>query len=303
MSLIVDKTLRFAGLGSFLFILLPLFFWGGPDWASPPLYQQVWDFGHIVFFALVGAFVQYGIGITSVRRWSLATALVLLTGIAIEYIQHQVGRSASTADVVNNLVGFWLGLVGLAWHRASRWMRWAVVLLIIPSLFSIAMAAIVQAHQAWYFPVLADFETAVEQRRLRGPVSFSKEYVREGRQSLKIGFTTRKYSGAYITVFHGDWSAYDELVMDFYNPDQSVLTVTLRISDRAHDRGKNEYDDRFNRRLLLSPGWNEVRIPVREISEMPVDRDMLMNEVRTLGVYSSYLKEPKVLYWDFVRLE
>lgn len=300
-NLAVDKKLRFACFGSLLFVLLPLFFWGGPDWASPPFYRHVWDFGHIAFFALVGAFVQYGIGISTTRRWLLSTALVLLTGVAIEYIQLQVGRNASGADVFNNLIGFWLGVVWLA--PAKPWIRWAVTALIIPSLFSIAVAALVQAHQAWQFPVLADFEGTLEQQRLRGPVFLSRKHVQQGEGSLEIRFTRRKYSGAYINVFHGDWSGYRELVMDFYNPGPSELVVTLRISDRSHDRGANDYDDRFNRRLHLQSGWNQVRIPVQEIREMPVDRAMQMNQVRTLGVYTTYLKEPRVLYWDYVRLE
>jgi hypothetical protein len=131
----------------------------------------------------------------------------------------------------------------------------------------------------------------------------SNAFYQQGLSALKIQFTMKKYSGVYLKVFHGDWSTYRSLAMEFYNPDTLPLLVTLRISDQRHDRSDNDYDDRFNRRLYLQPGWNPVRIPIREIQEMPIDRPMDMEQVRTLGVYTSYLTEPRVLYWDHVRLE
>lgn len=303
MNVMLDKKLFFTGFGSVLFMLLPLFFWGGPDWVSPPVYRQAWDFGHIIFFALCGVFVQLGVGVKNIHRWLLATLLVLLAGMAVEYVQSKVGRSAAWEDVLNDIVGFWLGLVWAGKQSFKPWLRWTITALVIPSFAAILLAVMVQSRQAWQFPLLAGFEESIELQRLRGPVSRSQDFYRQGKNGLKIRFSTRKYSGAYITLYHGDWSAYRELVMDFYNPDKAVLVVTLRISDRVHDRGENDYDDRFNRRLYLEPGWNQIRIPINEIRAMPINREMVLDEVRTLGVYSSYLAEPRVLYWDNVRLE
>lgn len=299
----MDKKIFFSIVSGTLFVLLPLLFWGGPDWVSPPVYQQIWDFGHIIFFALVGVFIQLGVGIKNLKHWLWASCLVLVIGVVIELVQKQVGRTASAGDVFNDLAGFWLGLAWAGRRFFKPWVRWAKTALMMPALFSIFIAIVIQGHQAFEFPVLAEFENTIELQRMRGDVSLSNEFYQQGTHSLKINFSTKKYSGIFLTLFHGNWSAYSTLAMDFYNPGASVLQVTLRVSDRIHDRGENDYDNRFNSRLYLEPGWNSVRIPVNEIREMPIDREMVMNEIHTLGIYSSYLPEPRVLYWDNVRLE
>lgn len=299
----MDKKIFFSMLSGVLFILLPLLFWGGPDWVSPPIYQHIWDFGHIVFFALVGAFIQHGVGTRNFKRWVIASSVILIVGIVIELVQKQVGRTASAMDVFNDLAGFWLGLAWAGRDFFKPWVVWVKTALVIPALLSICMAIAIQSQQALAFPLLAGFENGIELQRMRGSVSPDNAFYRQGERSLKINFSTKKYSGIYLTLFHGDWSAYSHLAMDFYNPDSVVLPVMLRISDRTHDRGKNDYDDRFNRRLYLEPGWSSVRVSVNEIKGMPTERDMVMNEIHTLGVYTSYLTEPRVLYWDNVRLE
>lgn len=299
----LDKKLYFAGFGSALFILLPLFFWGGPDWVSPPVYQQVWNFGHIIFFALFGAFIQITLGVKNIQRWLLLSFLVLLIGIAIEYVQKQIGRSANWQDVFNDLAGFWLGLVWVRRNYFKPVIHWLTMILVLPAVLSILVASVVQGSQAWQFPLLAGFDNPIELQRVDGVGTLSNAFFQQGSGALKIQFTTKKYSGVYLTLFHGDWSVYRELAMEFYNPDAAPLLVTLRISDRHHDRGEGDYDDRFNRRLYLQPGWNPVRIPIDEIQKMPIDRLMDLDQVRTLGVYSSYLEAPRVLYWDHVRLE
>lgn len=299
----MDKKLYLAGLGSLLFILLPFFFYGGPDWTSPPIYQQVWNFGHIIFFALLGAFVQIGIGIKTWRHILWVTGLTVLLGVAIEYVQSHIGRTASWSDVANDLAGFWMGLVWARRQQFKVWVRTGVTFLIVPAVGAVFIAVAVEGRQLLQFPQLGSFEDSVELQRIDGPGSLSDEFYCEGHNALKIEFTRGKHSGLFLNVFHGDWSAYRTLAMDFYNPDPNLLEVTLRISDLTHDRGANDYDDRFNRRLFLQPGWNPIRIAVTEIQDMPVDRQMNLHEIHTIGVYTSYLDKPRRVYWDNVRLE
>ncbi|ACE86370.1 hypothetical protein [Cellvibrio japonicus] len=306
MQLVTTRQLL-VGLLVVLVSATPLFFIGGPDGVSPPLYQALWDCGHILFFAFLGAAIhlllslrQSALTLPLVVGWSLA---VLFAGGLIELAQGYVGRNADWQDVFNNLVGLWLGM---AWIRPERvhW-RWRlpVLLLMIPSLMPVVVSALVQWQQARTFPLLAGFESSLELQRINGRVEISPEHFIQGEHALKVSLGGTGYSGAHVKLFQGDWSVYAVLAMELYNPGATPLSMTLRISDRQHERGEQAYNDRFNRSLVLLPGWNRIRIPVKDIRKAPAKRQMNLGEIHRIGIFATRLPAPAVVYWDNLRLE
>jgi len=105
--------------------------------------------------------------------------------------------------------------------------------------------------------VLSDFEGPASLRVIEGrdKISLVAEHATQGKQAGKVppGFTI--VCGGW-TGLPADWSPYDELRLDVFNPGKAA-TVSLWISD-----GSSEYYDRHNNALPLREGANTLAIPV-----------------------------------------
>jgi VanZ family protein len=297
-----------------LLLAVPLFFVGGPDWVASPLLKSAWDFGHIIFFTLLLVVVQWFIPLTHWRHWVGATFVAVLAGGAIEVAQHFVGRHASWGDVFNNLAGVWLGLfwgqhIGSA--KDGKWIRWGrflSLLLIGPALWLVVESAWAEWSLRRAFPQLNSFEAHYEWQQLRvNPARVNAQLTNEiashGTHSLQLELAEGDYAGLRLRVCYGDWSKYERLAMDLFNPDVEPLAMMLRLSDVVHDRGSNSYNDRFNRALLLQPGWNKVQIAITDIMQGPQHRPMQLDGVCNLGLFAADLKQVRRFYIDNIRLE
>lgn len=296
-----------------LMLVAPLFFIGGPDWVSSQLLKNAWNFGHVLFYALLLIVVQWFLPLPRWQHWLLISLLALVVGAAIEALQHFVGRHASWNDVFNNLAGVWLGLF---WgqhpksdneRRQVRIGRVLSLLLIAPALWPVIDAAWGELSLRRAFPVVNSFETRAERQQLffnptRVGAHFDSEIVSQGVHSLRLKLGPGEYSGFRLRTCYGDWSAYDFLVFDAFNPGQEPLRLVLRLSDVIHDRGSHSYHDRFNRQLVLQPGWNQLRFSVAEISRSPKERAMEMTAVCNLGIFAAGLERPVVVYLDNIHL-
>lgn len=289
-----------------LLLTLPLFFTGGPDWASSQLYRAAWNLGHIVFFALFTLAIQLHFGAGGWRQFVGISALAFFLGLGIEGLQHFVGRQVDWGDILRNLIGAWLVL---AWRRDGLpvWWKWTArvgaTALLIVQLGSVADAAVQQAWVTNQSPRLSNLENPRSLRQWQGDLSRSRQYSRNGEYSLALHLGTGRYAGAGLTHLPRDWRGYNHLGFSLYNPGPDTLTLTLRINDLAHDRGSNAYDDRFNSQLAAMPGWNSYRVDLESIRQAPATRTMNMNAIRRLMIFTSGLSAPATVYLDNLRLE
>jgi VanZ family protein len=301
----------------FCFLLLlaaPLFFVGGPDWVASTLLKNAWNFGHVIFFTLLLVVVQWFIPLTRWRHWVGVTLLALLLGGALEIAQHFVGRHASWSDVFNNLAGVWLGLFWgqhLSGTQHPDWVRlgrFLSLLLIAPALWLVIESAWAEVNLRRAFPQLNSFETRYERQQLvfnpeRIDAQLTDAIASHSAQSVQFTFAAGDYAGLRLRVCYGDWSGYERLAMDLFNPDAEPLPLVLRLSDVIHDRGSNSYNDRFNRALLLQSGWNQVHVAIADIKQSPKHRSMQLNTLCNLGLFASDLKQARRFYLDNIRLE
>jgi len=293
----------------------PFLFLSGPDWASPPLYRAIWGLGHPLLFALVSVWLQKVRPLRHGWQWLLGTLGVLIVSLVIEGVQSQWGREAHWRDILGNLTGFWLGLFWALDAREDtggriRFSVWAGRLLGLGLLAWQWVAPFQEALNTWHrfqqFPVLADLESPRDLHAWTGDLARVVEPVAEGRYSLEIRLADRAsgqglYTGAQLKHLWGDWRSYRQLVFALYS--EKPLTLTLRINDRQHDRSDHRYEDRFNRALRLSPGWNHFAIPLTEIFEAPQGRRMNPAQIQRLLLFTSRPDQPRFIYLDDLRLE
>lgn len=295
--------------GLFILLVVPFFFVGGPDALSPILLKNVWNFGHIIFFTVFMLLVQSFRPLAHWRSWLCVTLVALGVGVAIEFAQRFVGRDSSWDDVLHNLFGVWLGLFWGQKPTRPVWLLRVISLLLVAPAFWLviysAMADIVMREQ---FPLVNSFESRFELAQVHAnsqqvrtrQVSSSHTH---GAYGLQVVLGTQKYAGLNLIGPYGDWSRYQFLQMDFYNPEREPLELELKISDTTHDNGSNRFDDRFNRKVMLTQGWSHIEIDLNEVRRAPRNRVMQMDKISGLAVFVIQLTKSREFYWDNIKLQ
>lgn len=87
------------------------------------------------------------------------------------------------------------------------------------------------------------------------------------------------------------------------NPSSDAVWLTCRISDIDHHLKKEEiYEDRFNQRFKVNPGWNNFSISIYNILTAPTGRDMDLSKIKQVGFFATQVKEKSFVYIDNVKL-
>jgi len=295
------------GIGSILLFL------GGPDYLSSRSFKHFWDIGHIFYFALLAVLLlrcKPVCQMSLLKQWVTVLTITLVLGVLIELMQYGTSRTPDTGDIVRDLTGSLLVLVfgrlGARLQPASRryTLRLIVVMLTLVQSWPLAKSLMDEAIARRQFPLLSGFETPFEIDRWEGDDRLSIDSVMFAPENkvMKIWLTTDQYSGVSLKYFNGDWASARRLQIRLYNPDTYPLQITCRIHDRQHTDGNEEFEDRFNRSYLLTPGWNRIEIDLDEVESSPANRQMDMGHIRGLMLFAASLSKPRILYLDEIRL-
>uniref|UniRef100_UPI0025BFDFCB hypothetical protein n=1 Tax=Aquisalimonas sp. TaxID=1872621 RepID=UPI0025BFDFCB len=284
--------------------MLPMFFMDLEPWRRI-LVPELHAFAHLLFFALLAWLAlrapqlqHYGFAVRGVTVLLLA----LLLGTAMELLQPLFGRQGTVRDVWQNVLGAATVVALSAPAGVKRRLLTALVAVILYlELHASAISLWDRGVARTQFPLLSDFSTAFEHRRWsRGEPD--NTIARTGERSLRVDLRPGRFSGTTLQRSLGDWTHFRALALSIYNDADDTLMTTVSIRDHAHLRRGGGYHDRFNRHIYLSPGWNDIWIPIADIRDAPADRVMTMNEIAALAVFASDLEEERRIYIDSVRL-
>lgn len=268
---------------------------------TPPvvgLWQQTaLNSSHVFVFAFVAlAFLAATAQLTRLSVWQqffVALLAALVSGTASEAAQINTMRDASLEDLLSN----WLGaaaalLLATAFRRglsASKISRIAVVLSAVLVLV-VALFPLLKVSAA-YLERNADKASLVSSgdfffRTFALPQNASLSVVEiDGRMSRRVDLRDGAWPGVVFHDVWPDWTAHSSLVVELSLPDAAPLTVHIRVHDRAHRVGEQPYNDRFNVRRELAPGWNTVRIPLETIRNAPLGRQMDLSQIDGIVVF------------------
>ncbi|MBN1142040.1 MAG: hypothetical protein JXB25_09665 [Deltaproteobacteria bacterium] len=298
-----------------ILVISPFFFFFGPGYGSSRSFQNFWDLGHILFFALAAhALVLFSEPLrreTFHRQLAWIVGLTLGCGLVIELIQGGFSRTPDVGDMLRNLVGalfslFFFNPANKEWPAKRRHgFRWLILGAILAAAIPGAVSWVDEGVAEAEFPILADFETPFQKSRWTGGArrTIRTEMASSGRRSMKVDMDTSTYSGVSLEYFPGDWQGFSTLALEVFNPQDEPLQITCRIHDQRHTRQKvQEYGDRFNKSYVLKKGWNAIRIDLEAVERAPRGRKMELSEIRGLGIFAVRLPEPRTIYIDHVRL-
>lgn len=150
--------------------------------------------------------------------------------------------------------------------------------------------------------ILSCFEGKTDVDRWSGDrlkTSLSKENYSEGDFSLKVVFPKGDFPGlgAWRTLY-SDWSAFNILKFDIYNPQSDSVKFGILIKDEFGDA----YPDRFDREFNLQPGMNNLELSIGGIKTNNSQRLMRTNKIKQVVFFLCKPQSETVLYFDNVRL-
>jgi hypothetical protein len=283
--------------------------------------------GHVPLFGLVAVSVlgllwSRGASLASPRPWWTAFAVSVALGGTTEVLQiFQSGRDASVWHFLRDVAGSasfllvaatvgWTGghgsLIRSAGRRALTGL--GVVAMLGAAGFDLAATVTRYGERDLAFPVLfaADGSSwersfVVAQDCVLTPharpaglaVSFDGPLAR---LDLKAG----GFPGITFDEPFPDWTGARSLVLTFISDLDTPTPLVIRVHDARHD---NRSEDRFNRRLLVLPGFNRIVIPLDDVRRAPDRREMDMRHITRIIIFAPRPTSPTHVYIGPIRLD
>lgn len=289
-------------------------FFGGPGYNAPRSFANAWNLGHVLLFILF-TFVlfkdwQWIKKRKLIIQWALILIAAFVLALSTEIAQLFFLRQFDWMDIFRDLSGCIIGMlllnkIKISAQKTVFTIKFFVIILLVLITASPLFLSFIDEYTAYrQFPLLAGFETSLEIDRWKadGNIIISTSIAKTGKASLKIEFTTKKYSP--VTLIHslGKWEGFDSLKFSIYNPDSEPIRIVCRIHDNKHSLHDNAFNDRFNRSFSLKSGWNNKTIPLKDVLDTPKTRQMDMNKIEQISFFSIELPVPRIVYIDDVIL-
>jgi len=287
------------------------------------------NFAHVPLFALVAMLLLRG-----ARIWNNATswapsrhygfAMVGVLGLALltEALQSLSGtRHPEVSDVGRDMLG---ATCALGWSLTydqqafGKWAQWqqfprsvvirsCVVLLLGFTLLPVAGWTYAYWDRAMRFPALLQFSSYWEMKFVKAsdsdlhivlpPAGWKKST--EDSVGLVV-FHAETYPGIRINEPYPDWRGYTHFQLDIFSELATSQLISIRIDDIHHN---NEHTDWFNKAITIMPGLNHIRVPMDEIRQAPVGREMDLRAIKAILLFAVNPPEEFSLYVDTIRLE
>ncbi len=191
-------------------------------------------------------------------------------------------------------------------QSAIRWLTRSkpVLLLILVSATSSGISALrpsTLSAEAGNVLVLDDFESATLNGRWQGPARLSGAHPSHGRSCLEVRFDS-KSTTLSASLPDSNWSGFDRLLFDVYNPERVPKIFSLRVDGAASgpNTGPPDYFD-AQRKLFVGAGWTHVEVILKNLEVALEPRPFPLDRVRRLTI-SAASSQPATVYVDNFRL-
>lgn len=274
----------------------------------------VQNFGHFILFAFLG---WTTLPITNrILRENLPLAVCLtgvglmLLGVGVELFQTGLAnRSASVSDFVLDVAGIVAGFLAYALLRFLRQGRIYSGVACGGMLIFIAAFALKPLVPLIGFdllrpglPIVRSFDYPFANQKIESVGGATFEISRGLSTQccvLRVTFSPARFSGVIFEengFRAGKWSEFMSLNIKFFSSLPNTRQISLRIDDRLHN---NLYSDRYNGVLSISPGLNELSIPLQHIASMGradhSGRRMDIDDITRVQIFASEVENPFTL--------
>ncbi len=302
------RTLMTAALLLGVSLLVPLPSFGRPGWVIMDLFHVP---AFVILALITGTLFQDRMRARPVLRIVALWIGISLAGGLFEWLQGFSGRSANWHDAFANCAGAAAGLLilearwtGQVAARRGLYLAGTVIAFVGASDSLGQLSDVIRQYRS--VPRLSSFETDVELQRWSVKqhtiASRTCKQATHGESSLQIELQPDGYSGVDLRWPWPRWAEFKEFVFDVRLDAGPRLELTVKVFDREHTRRGFPHDDRFHRTVILSPGWQTVTIPLRQIRKAPSARLMNLHEIAGVEFFVSELGAVRTLHLDHLRL-
>lgn len=297
----LNKKFLFSAISGLIIVSL-LFM---PLAAGNLWWREVFNSGHVILFLFISFVLYFRLSETlrfsnSAIIYLLVLVTGLLLGVTIELLQGLLQRETSVDDIYRNFFGIISGL-GMVSLRHQKLLSNKILMLIFSlgflllgtcSLFQISRHYIQRANA---FPVILDFNEGWFNsfvRFNRAEMELYSGKTDDNNRLFRIRFDAGRYPGVSIIEPVPDWSAYSNLRFKVVSGHDKNMDLFVRIHDRKHD---HNYQDRFNQKLIIHPGLNEIVIPLAQIEKGPLNRELDLANIAGLIIFLSRVEKSQLL--------
>lgn len=226
------------------------------------------------------------------QRFGLALIGAVILGVLTEAIQIPMQRDAAWEDLIADAAGA-AGFLAIAYALDRKGIKGVVAAISATAILlwsASPLIAVTQAllHRNSQFPILfnGDIDSETPFVSGRNIQMITRKSETSGETYTEVQVIRDKGPRIEMRNLVPDWTSYSYLNFRIAVIGDLDLTLTVRIHDALHRRGDQPKNDRFNKKLSLSPGMNSLTIPLRDIQSAPRGRSMDMTKIEALILYS-----------------
>lgn len=293
---------RFRSVAVLIFVL-GLFFVPIP--AGSLWLREALDSGHVVVFSLISFVLYYQLSITKpflnkTIIYFIVFVIAMSFGAIVEMLQGVTQRETSLEDIYRNMIGILAGLcfvTGFDLKNKSYRRAIALCLLVGSCLIIMGLYPLIQMSghyidRAKAFPVITAFhEQWSSSFILFNNAEILKDSTIKGSKNSRlylIRFNQGRYPGVSVIEPEPDWSKYDDLRFTIFSRYEKSIELVLRVHDKKHNQ---EHADRFNKKLYLRQGINEIEISLKDIKHGPINRELDLSNVAGIILFSNDVED------------
>jgi VanZ family protein len=279
-------------------LIVGLFLGEAPE--DTRVWDSVFDAGHVLLFGLI-TWLNFRLARSIFPRMpsrdhlAITILATLVIAVVTEIAQiFMPSRDASRMDVLRDAAGS--SIFALAWlsaqkantaPRTCRALRLSAGVIALAFLMPVMATAELYYQRDRIFPRLVQFDGSRWEQdflvtRQAKLISNARPGLRDG--SLPETFALLRlspgvYPGFVLDEPFPDWRGFKRLEFFVYYDEDVPLHLTLRIQDRWYD---GEFGDRFNREVAIHRGLQRVTIPLEDVRDAPIGRQMDLSQLRGL---------------------
>lgn len=153
--------------------------------------------------------------------------------------------------------------------------------------------------------ILDDFESELIPGRWEGSVQRTTAHAARGRYALEARFDA-KTNSLSAHMQNADWSSYDRLLFDAFNPEPQPAILSFDLYD-AGGGGSSTDAPRYDYysgegKLFLAPGWTHVEFVLKGLRATSELRAIALDRIRRFTMTAQSMRHPLTLYFDNFRL-
>ncbi len=151
--------------------------------------------------------------------------------------------------------------------------------------------------------VLGDFENTTLPGIWKGTISVVAEFPSHGKSSLKLSSDNWQPLSLESDKIPNDWSSYDCLKFDIYNPSTSLYFGSMQIFDdlatdeQAEANGQSYFG---NGKIFINKGWNHYEFLLKTARVEEGNRQLALDKIRKISF--SFGSPGHPLFIDNIRL-